>query len=178
MRSDKKRPQSSPESEPMAEVGKIVGVFGLEGFVKVSPFTDFPERFDEGESLFLDGVRREIIDSHWKGMQVRIKFRGVTHINHAEPLVGKSLYIPISERPELDEDEYYLTDLIGMTVKTKEGRVLGPVKDIFQGPAQDVLVIGDIYIPMVFEFIHKVDLKKKVITVTPAPGMIPEEETS
>ncbi|MBL8088664.1 MAG: 16S rRNA processing protein RimM [Chthonomonas sp.] len=176
MLSLKKAPESTqPENRKMIDVGRIVGAFGLDGHVKVQPTTDFPERFDRGSILYLDGEPRKIQKSHWLKSQVRIKFLSVNRIHEAELLIGKLLQIPADERPELEDDEFYVTELIGLKVVDQDGTEIGTIGDVLQPPAQDVLVVGQTLIPVVNEFVKDIDLENGIVRVHLIPGMRPEE---
>lgn len=159
----------------MVNIGRIVGVFGLIGQIKVQPTTDFPERFEPGSSVFIAGKRYRVDRTHWHKAQVRLKLRGISSVNAAEEFVGKWVQVPLTDRPQLEKNEFYANDLIGLTVQDPSGKVLGKIDEIFPA-AQDILVIGEILVPMVSEFVKNVDLTAGVVTVQLLPGMEPEAE--
>lgn len=155
-------------------VGQIAGAFGLRGQVKVQPLTDFAdERFRKGASLRMDGnpVEIETVSIH-KGRPL-IKFRGVETIDDAEALQFKYLEAP--EKPRTGKNEFLVTDLLGLSVQTTEGESLGAVNKVLQNPAHEILVVGEIMIPLVEEFVKAVDVGTKTITVRLIPGMRPDE---
>lgn len=172
----KNTPTTPNQNAEMADVGRVVGVFGLRGHVKITPLTDYPERFEPGESLWLEGKDVEIIDSHWSKSQVRVLFRGVGSMEQAQALIGKILKIPLDERPELEEDEFYFNELVGLDVIDQDGNPVGKVTDIQMAPAHDLLIVGDIVVPCVREFILDVDLDKGLVQVKLIPGMRPGED--
>lgn len=156
-------------------VGEIVGVFGIKGYIKVQPLTHFAERFDKGKYLYIDGEKKRITWCAWHKMQVRLGLQGIATPEQAIDLIGKKVCVPEGDRPQLDEDEYYAGDLIGMEVRLVDGEVLGNVDDVITGAAQDILRIGTIMIPMVRAFVKKIDLKSKRITVELLHGMRGED---
>ncbi|HZH98741.1 MAG TPA: ribosome maturation factor RimM [Fimbriimonadaceae bacterium] len=157
-------------------VGRIVGSFGIKGQVKVEPLTDFPERMSPGARIRLDNDWIEIQKASWHKNQLILTIEGVPDRTAADGLKWKYLEAPAGERPELDEDEYYTVDLINVEVFTAEGEGLGPVDDVIEGPAHDILVVGEIMIPAVKEFVKDVDLEAGRITVELIPGMRPGED--
>ena len=152
-------------------IGKIVGTFGLKGFLKVWPLTDFPERFEPGRSVLLDGEPREIIELHWHKKQARLKLEGINNISRAEELVGKELFVPSSDLPKLGEGEYLADSLIGLEVFDQDGRRLGKLEEVISAPAHDMYRIGTALVPAVSEFVIDVDLEGGRIVIRPIPGM-------
>jgi len=84
--------------------------------------------------------------------------------------------VPVDDRPIMAPDEFYEADLIGCGVFDERGIPIGKVDRIIHAPAQDLLVIGEILIPMVRNFVLSVDLAAKSITVRPIPGLLGDEE--
>lgn len=155
------------------DLGRIVGAFGLDGTVKVQPVTDFPERFDPGELVWLRGEPVEIVDGHWHKGQVRLQIAGVSSIESAEDLIGETLTMPKSARPKLGRNEFYHDQLVGLDVVDESGAVLGKVDEVVPAPASDLLRIGTSLIPIVKQFVVNIDLKAGRITVRLIPGMGP-----
>ncbi len=161
-------------------VGEIVRPHGRWGEVKVRPLTDLPRRFEElvgkqvwvepegkpaeGEFLKVEGARPH-------GEHVLLKFEGINSIGEAERLRERLIYIHRDMRPPLPEGEYYIEDLIGLEVVTEEGEVLGKVDDVQKLPANDVLVVGELLLPVIKEVIRKVDLENKRIVVKLLEGL-------
>lgn len=169
---------SSKTEEKFVAIGKIVGTFGLKGAIKVSPMTDFPERFKTGNRIFIEGKEYRIIRVAWhnkeskkKCSQVRLWLEGIHRIQEAQPLVGKTISASAEDKPELEENEYLFQDLIGLAVFEEKGKYLGKLKNIIRAPAQDIFCIDDLMIPAVKEFIKQIDLKEKKIVVRLIPGM-------
>lgn len=158
----------------MVAVGRIVGEFGLKGAVKVEVATDFPERFDPGSTLILDGVPRKVERTTWHRGQARIKLEGIDSVEAARALKWKELLVDATDRPELEEDEFYTLDLIGLEVFDEQGRRLGLVDDVIACPAHDVIQMGDTLIPARQEFVRGIDLDQGRITVRLIPGMLEE----
>ncbi len=155
----------------MVNIGKVVGTFGLKGAVKVTPLTDFPERFDSGKSVFLNDRSYVITDCQWHKSQVRIWLEGIKKIDQAETLIGINVQVPLSDTPELEEGEFMVRDLLGLPVYEESGERLGSLDEVVSGPAQDVYRVGEILIPAVKEFVKEVNLKERRVVVKLLPGM-------
>jgi 16S rRNA processing protein RimM len=161
--------------EPVV-IGKIVGVFGLKGTLKVWPDTDFPERFDAGRTVHIDGEPFEIIETRWHKQQARIRVKGITKIAQAEALIGASLSIAADDMPVLEADEYMVADLIGIEVFDESGERLGTLEQVHRG-AQDLYDISGVLVPAVKEFVLEVDIAAKRMVIRPVPGMFAESDS-
>lgn len=140
--------------------------------VKVEPMTDFPERFDLGNTVYILEQPYEILDVQVHKTQFRLKLKGITKVEQAEVLKWESVCALADERPELFEDEFYAQDLEGLRLVLEDGRVVGTVDKVLAAPAQDLLVVGERLIPMVREFVLKIDLDKGEILIRPIPGLL------
>lgn len=152
-------------------VGRIVGVHGLKGEVKVEILTDFVERLDQGRRLRLQGNWVTVENARFQSGRLVLKLSGIEDVEAAKGLQWEFLEGPADERPELEEDEYITADLIGLRVMTAEGEEIGKVDDVLLMPAHDVLVVGHMMIPAVKQFVKAVDLVKGQITVELIGGM-------
>ncbi len=165
----------SAREAPYRRIGQIVGAFGVKGQVKVQPLTDFWERFEKGTSLQLEGeeITVEEVFEH-KGRLV-LKLSGIDNIETAETFQFKYLSGSSAFVPTLAKDEYLTADLVGLTVVCSDGKELGVVKDVIASPAHDIIVVGEIMIPAVKQFVKKVDIKHGKMVVELIEGMLPEE---
>ncbi len=160
-------------SKPI-RVGQIVGAFGIRGQVKVKALTDFIERFDVGRRLRMNDewVTIKAAGEH-KGAII-LTLEGVSNRTVAESLQWTYLEAVADERPELDEDEFLTSDLIGLKAVDEEGNALGVVKSVDRYPAHDVLNVDGVLVPAVSEFVIDIDIEGKTITLKPIPGMFDE----
>jgi 16S rRNA processing protein RimM len=165
-------------------VGLITGAHGLRGEVKVELHTDFPERFTPGAVLWLGSelTRLEIASVRPHQDQLLMHFTSVSDRAQAETLRGAWLFITDDEAQELEEDTYFVHDIIGAAVQTTEGRLLGVVEQVLFTGANDVYVVRspdepprEILLPAIADVIKTVDLESGVITVTLLPGLLDEE---
>ena len=123
----------------------------------------------------------EIQNVRYQKNIVILKLRGVDDRNAAEALKERDIYITEADLPELPDDTFYVRDLIGCEVRDeKNGSVIGKIQDVLQGAAQDVYVITllsgkETMIPAVAEFVKKVDMAQRIVTVALIPGFIDDE---
>jgi len=161
-------------------IGRIVGPHGVRGEVKVKVLTDFPERFDVGSRLLLEGesARREVLSARpHKGMLL-VKFSGVADRNAVAALRGKYLFVPREEAMPLGKDEFYEDELVGLRVETMTGESLGEVADVMWTGANEVYVVrgakGEWLLPAIADVIQSVDVDAGVMRVTLLPGLLDE----
>lgn len=167
--------------EDLLKVGVITTTHGVRGEVKVFPTTDGPERFLDLAYVLLDtGRELKKLDiknvKFFKNLAI-LKFDGVDNINDIEKYKGRELWIPREDGQELEEDEYYIADLLGMKVVLEDGTEFGTLKDVMETGANDVYVIdsrdhGEVLLPAIRECILDVDIEQNLMTVHLMKGLI------
>lgn len=166
--------------EQFLQVGVISSTHGIRGEVKVFPTTDEPARFKKLKNVLLDtGKERlelEIQSVKFFKQFVIVKFRGIDNINDIEKYKGKSLMVPREDAVQLEEDEYYIADLIGMEVYTDGGR-FGTLKDVMETGANEVYIIdsdehGEVLVPAIHDCILDVDVEKQTMKIRLMDGLI------
>ena len=159
-------------------VGRVAGVYGLQGWVKIMSYTR------PRESIFNYTTWYIRQDKHWIGMCLQTGrqqgkglvacLQGVDDRESARTLINADIAIMRKQLPELPDDEYYWCDLIGLSVKNQVGISLGKVVEIYETGANDVLVIkGEerILIPLLMgNHVLGVDLELGQILVDWQPG--------
>ena len=167
--------------EDLLKVGVITTTHGVRGEVKVYPTTDEPERFLDLEYVLLDTgkeLRRlDIKNVRFFKNLVILKFKGIDNINDIEKYKGRDLWIPREEAQELDEDEYYIADLLGMKVLLEDGSEFGTLKNVMETGANDVYIVdsvehGEVLLPQIKECILDVDIETNTMTVHLMKGLI------
>lgn len=127
-------------------VGIVTGPHGLNGLVRVRPFTAEPEDIAAyGPVESADGTRSLTLDVRnrtGKG-HVLVRVDGVDDRTAAEALRGMELYVPRERLPDADADEFYHADLIGLPVEAPDGTPLGKVRALYDFGGGDVLEIED-----------------------------------
>ena len=162
------------------EVGQIVNTFGIKGELKVTPFTDDINRFDDLKKVYVK-TRKE--DKLYKVENVRyhknmvlLKLEGIENPEQGELLKNAYLEIDREDAIPLEEGQYFIVDLIGLEVYTDEGKLLGKVDDIYNTGANDIYVVKDelgkqILLPGIKDVIKEVKLEDRII-VHLLPGLI------
>jgi len=163
-------------------VGKVTGTQGLRGEVRVYPYTEGPERFDELEYVFTDREltrRLHIESSRTQKTMAILKFEGIDQVEAAERLKDLELFIDReTQGRELQEHENYIVDLIGLQVVDAVHGPLGILKEVLTHTAQQLYVVKlaatgrELLIPGVRPFIERVDLDAGVIHVRLIEGML------
>lgn len=167
--------------ETMLRVGVISSTHGVRGEVKVYPTTDDLERFLDLEEVILDTGRERLplkIENvkFFKNMVI-LKFKGYDNINDIEKYKGRDLYITRDQAVELEEDEYFIADLIGMSVVAEDGTVLGTLADVMPTGANDVYVVRtengkELLIPAIKECILNVDVEERAMRIHVMDGLL------
>ena len=159
------------------EAGKIVTTHGIRGEVKIMPYTDVPELLCEFDRLFIGKEHREVIIERSRVFKntVIAKIEGISTPEEAEKLRNKILYMHRDDL-ELDDDTYFIQDLIGMEVRDADsGQVYGRLDDVMQTGANDVYVIkGDdreYLVPAIADVIVSTDLENDIMTIRPLDGL-------
>ncbi len=173
------------------EIGKIVSPQGLRGEVRVYPNSDFPERFLEpGQRWLLRPgetqpqpiklIKGRYLDS--KGLYV-VQLEAITDRDQAEALRDCRLLVPESDRPPLNEDEFHVSDLLGLKVFNQADQTLiGEVVNVLTAgndllevqrqPSPDSQKPGTVLIPFVKAIVPVINLAQKRIEITPPTGLI------
>lgn len=167
---------SQPNPGDLVPIGKIVGVHGIKGAMKVEPWSDFAERFEVGAVLWLADKEREVVACHWHKRQVRVTLDGFERPEDVQPFIGQLMYADAEEEIELDEDEFEVRNLIGMMIVTTDGEELGALESVLPSPGQDLLSVGNILIPMAKQFVKEINMETRRITVELIYGMRGEED--
>ena len=166
--------------EQFLQVGVISSTHGIRGEVKVFPTTGDPARFKKLKIVLLD-TGKELTELEVQSVKffkqfVILKFRGIDNINDIEIYKGKSLLVPREDAVELEENEYYIADLIGMEVVTDEGE-FGILRDVMETGANEVYIIdskehGEVLIPAIRDCILDVDVENRRMKIRLMDGLI------
>ncbi len=163
-------------------VGTIAGAFGVRGEVRLKSFTSDAEAIEDYSPLSSeDGSQSfdvHILRSINNGLVGRLS--GVDTKEEADALKGVNLYAPRDRLPDLPEDEFYHTDLIGLEVRDTGGNVIGNVKSIMNNGADDLLEVhgpglkATVLVPFTRVVVPTVDIAEGRIVIDPPNGLLPE----
>lgn len=159
------------------EAGKIVTTHGIRGEVKIMPYTDTPELLAEFDRLFIGKNKDELVIERsrvFKNMVIA-KIEGVDTPEAAEKLRNKLLYMHRDDL-ELDDDTYFIQDLIGIEVRDADsGKVYGTISDVMQTGANDVYVIKgsdrEYLVPAIADVVVSTDIDESIMTIRPLDGL-------
>lgn len=160
-------------------VGKITSAYGVNGEVKVYPLTDHLDRFYDLDYVYIfeetGKISLNVETVRFIKNLVIVKFKEINDRNEAEKLKGKLIKITRDNAVKLDDDEYFIKDLLNMKVYTDDQKELGILKDVLKTGANDVYVVKtderDILIPAIKDVIKKVDIKERKMTVHLLEGL-------
>ena len=159
------------------EAGKIVTTHGIKGEVKIMPYCDSAELLAEFDRLFIGKNHDEIIVERARVQKnmVIAKLEGINTPEEAEKLRNKMLFMHRNDL-ELDDDTYFIQDLIGMEVKDADSDVLyGKIADVMQTGANDVYVVRgeerEYLVPAIADVVISTDLDSNIMTIRPLDGL-------
>jgi len=161
-------------------LGRVLGAFGIHGWIKVKPFTETPDGLLSQAVWVLNqsGATRiaQVEQARSHGAFVLAQLKGVADRGGAEALRGADVTVERDQLPEPGTGEYYWSDLIGLAVRNVSGVELGRVTGLIAAPAHDVLRVapartdervqeGERLIPFVEPILRQVDLAGGSVTV-------------
>lgn len=167
--------------EKLLQVGVITSTHGIRGEVKVFPTTDDPKRFKKLKQVVLDTGKEkrdlEVESVKFFKQFVILKFKGIDNINEVERYKRCPLLVTRDHAVPLQEDEYFIADMIGMQVVTEDGAVFGTLKDVIETGANDVYIIessehGEVLVPAIKECILDINIEEQKMQIHLMDGLI------
>lgn len=144
-------------------IGQITGTFGIKGELKVYSESDFVEyRFRKNAKIYLsDNLEYTVSSSRTHKGNVLITINDINDINLVLDKVGMKIYAPSDDEPPLNDEEYYVDDLVGLKVINQYDENIGTVKDVIEIPSGYLLEIIDdkdnrFLLPFVDEYITEI----------------------
>jgi len=172
------------DNSHLLSIGKIVGVHGLKGVLKVFSYAESIARYTPGMSLHLKDFRgkRFILKIVWAkphSKTILLSLEGIRNRDQAEELVGSELFMEKAELEVLEEGTYYWTDLMGLSVYSLAGDYLGEVSAIVQTGSNDVYVVKrrngtteiEVLIPALTSVVREIDLAQRIMRVDLPEGL-------
>lgn len=163
------------------EIGKIVNTSGLKGLLKISPLTDDITRFEDLDIIYIqkakDLIEFNIQEVKYSKNMVLLKLEGIDTIEEAEKYRNCYIKINREDAVELEDNSYFIVDIIGSEVFTEEGEDLGKVVDVFQTGSNDVYTVKnlegkEILLPAIEDVIKNIDIENKKIVIHLMDGLI------
>jgi 16S rRNA processing protein RimM len=138
--------ESGADRAPVV-VGKISGLFGVRGWVKVQSYTVPPARILEYRPWLVEQAdhwrEHSVADGQVHGPGMIVRLEGCSDRDQAVQLVGSRLAIRRRQLPPAPQGSFYWVDLVGLKVETTDRRLLGTVQRLLATGANDVLVVGE-----------------------------------
>lgn len=166
-------------------VGKIVGAHGVKGQIKIRPSSNNPGIYLKLKSVLLEDEKKSergtqtIKSIEFDRKMFFVKFAECNSRNDAEKLIGLSVYTQKSQLAKLGEDEWWVNDLLGLSVFAKSGEKLGTISNVFgdRGEWIEVSLLAPegkaVLIPFVKELVPVVDMADKRVEInTEVQGLL------
>jgi 16S rRNA processing protein RimM len=168
------------ETDGYLSIGKIVGVHGLKGTLRVYSYAESPSIFQPDNLILLrndDGLEKRYpvcwAKPHTRG--VLLALEGIDNCDRAASLVGFTLFIEKALLPELEDDTYYWSDIIGLAVYDTQDVYLGRVTSVLPTGSNDVYVVrnndDEILVPALESVVINIDLAEGRMTVELPEGL-------
>jgi 16S rRNA processing protein RimM len=166
---------SGGDNDAWIAVGKLLRTVGLDGWVRVSLMTDYPERFEPGAEFYFQmktgsPVPCQISDirDHFSETLLEVKFEGCEDRDAVSAFIGAYLVIPKSERAEADDESFYPDEIQGLDLLSPEGEKVGKVVRLEADVPSPYLVIdskeyGEVLIPFRKVFFSEISKKKALL---------------
>ena len=163
------------------EIGQIVNTFGIKGMVKVKPFTDNIERFNNLEKIYIKNksgqTEYKIQEVKYHKNMVLIKFEGIENPEQADLLRNSYLMVDRETEEPLEPGRYYIVDMIGLDVFTDDNEYLGKLEDIYNTGSNDIYVVKNelgkqVLLPAIEDVIKNIDMDNKKVIVHLIPGLV------
>jgi len=161
-------------------IGKIFGVHGLKGTLKVYSYAESLSVFKPDDFIVVRNSKTQdkILEIKWVKPHTRnilLSFKEVNSLEMAEALVGSELFIKKTALPKLKNGIYYWSDIIGLCVYTIDKKFIGCIESIIHTGSNDVYVVKDndneILIPALESVVKKINIKQKTMEVELPEGL-------
>ena len=153
----------------MVELGRVVGAFGIKGWVRLRSYTDPPEGILRYRQWHIGGREWKVVEGRGQPEGVVAALEGLQDRDAAAALRGAVVEVPRSALPKPKRGEFYWTDVLGSEVVSTTGAKLGTLDSVTSNGAQDVMVVtGEVerLIPFVVgPIVQNVDPVAKKLTV-------------
>ena len=172
-------------SEDLLEVGVVIGNHGLRGDMKVRLLPTGGLALPGARSVYLEDsagrlIQHEAVRSSLHKQNLLLRLSGLDRLSDVEPLVGRSVWMHQDDLPELEENQYFWSDLEGLQVVDRSHGALGAVVGMFTTPAHDILEVsgplGEVLIPALEPFLDDVDREAGQLFVCLPEGLIPDPD--
>lgn len=162
-------------------LGLVTKKYSFKGEVIVKLDTDEPEIYQNLNAVFID-LGKDLLpffiekSSFQRGSELRVRFEDVKTEQDADAILKKEVYLPLDLLPKLSGDKFYFHEIIGFSLLDVTYGTIGTIESINDSTAQALFIVSDgedeILVPMVKDFIKKIDRKKREVLVETPEGLI------
>lgn len=162
-------------------LGKIAKKFSFKGEVLIYLDTDEPEIYEEMESIFVEFGKNLVPffienSSLHKNDFLKVKFEDVDTEQQADEIIGSAVYLPLSALPKLEGNKFYYHEVIGFDIEDQRLGVFGKITSINDSSAQPLFEVVngtiEILVPMIDQFLVKIDREKKKVVMNLPEGLV------
>ena len=151
-------------------IGRVGAAHGIHGDLRIIPLTDFPERFSALREVMVGDELLHIYQMKPQGKNILMRFREYGVREEAQRLTGRLLTVARAEAAPLDEGEYYVFDIVGLTVYDEEDNELGSVENVLRTGSNDVYAVRsedgrELLIPALRAVVQSIDVPSGRMTV-------------
>ncbi len=162
------------------EIGKVVNTHGIRGELKIQPWCDDPEIFDELEYIYIGGEKYTITRSRFHKTCEIVAVEGINNINEAESLKNKIVTVEREMLGELPDGTYYIADILGLEVRCSDGQVLGVIDNVISTGSNDVYEVKrdgkkPLLLPVIDDVINEININEGYVSVTLIKGLADDE---
>jgi len=163
------------------QLGKITKTHGLKGEVIVYLDVDYPEEYEDMDSVFLD-VKGQLVPYFFENLQMKgkksiAKFETVDTFEQAQKIVNLDMYLPLDTLPDLDEGQFFYHEVIGYDVWDESSQQsLGPILSIYEAVQQDLISVKvkgkEVLIPISDTIVLRAEAENKKMIVRLPDGLL------
>ena len=162
-------------------LGRVTKKYSFKGEVIIKLDTDEPEIYENLDAVFLE-MGKDLLpffiekSSFQRGSELRVRFEDVKTEQDADAILKKEVYLPLELLPKLSGDKFYFHEVIGFSLVDVNFGPIGTIESINDSTAQPLFVVSDreneILVPLVDDFIQKIDREQRTVLVETPEGLI------
>ncbi|WP_035290660.1 ribosome maturation factor RimM [Clostridium sp. KNHs214] len=156
--------------EEYFNIGQIINTHGVHGELKILPLTDDINRFKSLKHVLIDDIERTILGVKFQKDKVILKLDGINSMDDAMKYRGKYLKINRKDAVPLEEDTYFISDLVKCEVFDTKGNKIGKIYEVIKTGSNDVYWVKgekEVLVPALRDIVREIDINNFKITIRP-----------
>lgn len=156
--------------EEYFNIGQIINTHGVHGELKILPLTDDINRFKSLKHVLIDDIERTILGVKFQKDKVILKLDGINSMDDAMKYRGKYLKINRKDAVPLEEDTYFISDLVKCGVFDTKGNKIGKIYEVIKTGSNDVYWVKgekEVLVPALRDIVREIDINNFKITIRP-----------